>query len=258
MKAANDNYYKNLCRESMNEIIDGNAATDLFGLINDHNVLFAYSEQARMPELAYYITSSLLEKTGMPISMLFFTEYNNRSRKEVECSGNSYSVLNTMYDNVSKFSAGGVTCTDMTEVLMNVEAKMQLNQVLFLEDLGFLRWRDNKMPFMRFLDLLASCVREKKGTMICTVALNMFDTEIQKLLFTIFDTILYATEDAIQLGPKKSKDDIQYAFKNDRLMLKPAVSTDIKKVKEIFSLSVEERKELDKIVHEHIEEYRRS
>jgi hypothetical protein len=242
----------------MNEITGENAATDLFGLINDHNVLFAYSEQARMPELAYCITSSLIEKTGMPISMLFFTEYNNGPRKEVGSSRNSYSVLNTMYDNVSKLSAGGVTCTDLTEVLMNVEAKMQLNQVLFLEDLGFLRWRDNKMPFMRFLDLLASCVREKKGTMICTVALNMFDTEIQKLLFTIFDTILYATEDAIQLGPKKSKDDIQYAFKNDRLMLKPAVSTDLKKVKEIFSLSVEERKELDKIVHEHIEEYRRS
>jgi hypothetical protein len=86
----------------------------------------------------------------------------------------------------------------------------------------------------------------------------MFDTEIQKLLFTIFDTVLYVTEDAIQLGSKKSKDDIQYNFKNDRLLLKPAVSTDIKKVKEIFSLSVEERKELDKIVHEHIEDYRRS
>jgi hypothetical protein len=60
------------------------------------------------------------------------------------------------------------------------------------------------------------------------------------------------------MGPKKSKDDIQYAFKNDSLMLKSAVSSDLKKIKEIFSLSLEERKELDKIVHEHIEEYRKA
>ena len=94
--------------------------------------------------------------------------------------------------------------------------------------------------------------------MICTVALNALETETQKLLFTIFDEDLYVTEDAIQMGPKKSKDDIQYTFKNNRLTLKPAVNSDIKKIKEIFSLSLEERKELDKIVHEHIEEYRKA
>jgi hypothetical protein len=242
----------------MTEITGENAVTDLFGLIDGHNVLFAYSEQARMPKLAYCIISSLLEQTGMPISMVFFTEQTSGAQEELKYHQNLQSFITNTYDSSSKFSAGGVTCTDMTELLMDIEAKMQVNQLLFIEDLGFLRWRRNKIPFMRFLDLLASRVRDKKGTMICTVALNMFDTEIQKLLFTIFDTVLYVTEDAIQLGSKKSKDDIQYNFKNDRLLLKPAVSTDIKKVKEIFSLSVEERKELDKIVHEHIEDYRRS
>ncbi len=258
MQAVADIYYKNLCRENMTEITGKNAATELFDLIDGHSVLFAYGEQARMPELAYCIMSSLLEDTGVPMSMIFFTEQTNGSWEEFRSDHSLYPILASTYDSSLKFSAGGVTCTDMTELLMNIESKIKARQLLFLEDLGFLRWRHNKVPFMRFLDLLSSRVMDKKGTMICTVTLNMFDTETQKLLFTIFDTVLYVTEDAIQLGSKKSKDDIQYTFKNGRLMLKPAVSTDLKKVKEIFSLSVEERKELDKIVHEHIEEYRRS
>jgi hypothetical protein len=141
---------------------------------------------------------------------------------------------------------------------MNIESEIEARQLTFLEDLAFLRWRHNKIPFMRFLDLLSSRVRDKQGTMICTVALNMFDTETEKLLHTVFDTVLFVTEDAIQLGPKKSMEDIQYSLMNGRLILKPAVSTDLKKIKEIFSLSTEEKKELDKIVHEHIEEFRRS
>lgn len=241
----------------MTEITGENAVTDLLGLIGGHNVLFAYSEQARMPELAYCITSSLLEQTGMSISMILFTEQTRGAQENLQCHQNLQPFIANTHDGSSKFSIGGVTCTDMTELLMNIEEKMQVNQLLCLEDLRFLRWRRNKLPFMHFLDLLACRVRDKKGTMICTIALNMFDTEIQKLLFTIFDTVLYVTEDAIQMGSKKSKDDIQYTFNDDRFLLKPAVSTDIKKVKEIFSLSVEERKELDKIVHEHIEDYRR-
>lgn len=242
----------------MTEILSENAVTNLFGLIDGHNVLFTYSEQAKMPELAYCIMSSLLEKTGMPMSMVFFTEQTNGSWKKFKCHQNLHASFTEKYDGTSMFSVGGGTCIDMTEVLMKLEEQMKLKQLVFLEDLGFLRWRRNKLPFMHFLDLLASLMKDKEGTMVCTVALNALETDMQKLLFTIFDAVLYVTEDAIQMGSKKSKDDIQYTFKNNRLTLKPAVNSDIKKIKEIFSLSLEERKELDKIVHEHIEEYRKA
>ncbi len=242
----------------MTEILSENAVTNLFGLIDGHNVLFTYSEQAKMPELAYCIMSSILEKTGIPMSMVFFTEQTNGLWKKFKCYPNLHASFTEKYDGSSKFSAGGLTCIDMTEVLMNVEKKMKLKQLVLLEDLGFLRWHHNKISFMRFLDMLASRVSDKEGTMVCTVALDVLETDVQKLLFTIFDAVLYVTEDAIQMGSKKSKDDIQYAFKNDSLMLKSAVSSDLKKIKEIFSLSLEERKELDKIVHEHIEEYRKA
>lgn len=242
----------------MTNISGENAGTDLFGLIDGHNVLFVYSEQAKMPELAYCITSSLLEKKNMPISMLRFNEHTNRSSEEFKSQLCLHASLTEKDAGISIFSLGGSTCIDMTEVLMKLEEQMKLKQLIFLEDLGFLRWRHNKLPFMHFLDLLASAVKDKEGTMICTVALNALETETQKLLFTIFDEVLYVTGDAIQMGSKKSKDDIQYTFKNNRLTLKPAVNSDIKKIKEIFSLSLEERKELDKIVHEHIEEYRKA
>jgi hypothetical protein len=242
----------------MTGITDENAATDLFDLIDGHSVLFAYSSQTRMSELAYCIISSLLETTGVPMSMILFTEKGHEAWEEFRCNRNWNTGLAPTYATSLKYSVGGVTCTDMTELLMNIESEIEARQLTFLEDLAFLRWRHNKIPFMRFLDLLSSRVRDKQGTMICTVALNMFDTETEKLLHTVFDTVLFVTEDAIQLGPKKSKDDIQYSLKNGRLILKPAVSTDLKKIKEIFSLSTEEKKELDKIVHEHIEEFRRS
>lgn len=242
----------------MTEITDEYAATDLFDLIDGHSVLFAYSTQTRMSELAYCIISSLLETTGVSMSAIFFTEQGQKAWEELRCNRNRNTGIAPTYDNSAKFSAGGVTCTDMTELLMNIESEIKERQLLFLEDLAFLRWRHNNIPFMRFLDLLSSRVREKKGTTVCTVALNMLDIETEKLLFSVFDTVLFVTEDAIQFGPKKSKDDIQYSLKEGRLILKPAVSTDLKKIKEIFSLSIEERKELDKIVHEHIEEFRRS
>ena len=242
----------------MTNISGENAGTDLFGLIDGHNVLFVYSEQAKMPELAYCITSSLLEKKGMLMSMLLFNEHTNGSSEEFKSHPGLHAELAEKCDGTSLFSVGSATCLDMTEVLMKLEEQMKLKQLVFLEDLGYLRWRRNKLPFLHFLDLLASHVKDKQGTMVCTVALNALETETQKLLFTIFDEVLYVTEDAIQMGPKKSKDDIQYTFKNNRLTLKPAVNSDIKKIKEIFSLSLEERKELDKIVHEHIEEYRKA
>ncbi|WP_321420767.1 hypothetical protein [uncultured Methanomethylovorans sp.] len=242
----------------MTDILSENAVTNLFGLIDGHNVLFVYSEQAKMPELAYCITSSLLEKKSIPMSMVVFNEHTNGSSEKLKPHLNLHASLTEKCDGTSIFSVGGGTCIDMTEVLMNLEEQMKLKQLVFLEDLGYLRWSHNKLPFMHFLDLLASRVKDKEGTMICTVALNALETEIQKLLFTIFDEVLYVTEDAIQMGPKKSKDDIQYAFTNESLMLKSAVSSDLKKIKEIFSLSLEERKELDKIVQEHIEDYRKA
>lgn len=242
----------------MIEIVDENAVTDLFGLIEGYNVLFAYDEYARMPELAYCIGLSLLEKNSVPMYMISFTEQSNGVQKKQRCCQSAQLFNDAIYSNSSKFIAGGATCIDMTEMLIKIEANLQEGQLLFLEDLGFLKWRHNKMPFMRFIDLLASRVKDKKGTMMCAVALNMFDTEVQKFLFEIFDTVLYITGDAIQLDSQKSKDDIQYAFLNDRLILKPAVSTDFKKVKEIFSLSPEEIEELDKIVCEQIEEYRKA
>jgi hypothetical protein len=252
--------YKNLCRKNMTEIKVENATKDLFGLIDGHAVLLAHGAQTRMPELVYCMMSSLAETTGVPMSMIFFTEQDRESCNEFGCNhiSDMDNVFAPPHGDLQKYSLGGVTCTDMTELLMKIESKMQARQLLFLEDLAFLRWRHNKIPFMRFLELLASRVRDKKGTMICTVALNMFDTETEKLLYTIFDTVLYLTEDAIKFGPRKSKDDIKYTLEDGRLLLKSVVSTDLKKVKEIFSLSMEDRKELDKIVHEHIEEYKRS
>ena len=250
--------YKNLCRGTMTEITGENVATDLFDLIEGHAILFTYGAQARMSELVYRMVASFVENTGVPMSMIFFTEQDRGPYNEFCCNHILDNAFAPNYENSSEYSSGGVTCTDMTELLMQIESKIQPRQLLFLEDLAFLRWRHNKVPFLRFLDLLSSRVRDKQGTLICTVAHNIFDTETEKLLHTVFDTVLYVTEDAIQFGPKKSKDDIQYALENGRLVLKPAVSTDLKKVKEIFSLSMEERKELDKIVHEHIEEYKRS
>jgi hypothetical protein len=145
----------------------------------------------------------------------------------------------------------------MTSLLLDIESKIDQKQLIFLEDLGFIRWIKNKTAFLHFLDLLFSIMKDAKGTMICTIALNTFEIDIQKLLFSVFNTIFYVTEDSIQLGLKKSVNDIQYAFENGRLILKPAVSTDLRKVKEIFSLSPEEEKELDKIVHKHLEEYKK-
>lgn len=241
----------------MTDISGENAGTNLLGLIDGHNILFVYSEQVKMPELAYCIMSSLFEKKSMPMPMVFFTEQTTRLLGESIPHQNLHAAFIEKCDDALLFSAGGATCIDMTEVLMKLEEQMESKQLIFLEDLGFLRWRRNKLPFIHFLDVLASRVEDKEGTMICTVALNALETEMQKLLFTIFETVLYVTEDAIQLGLKKSKNDIQYALKDGRLMLKPAVNNDIKKIKEIFSLSLEERNELDKIVHEHIEEYRK-
>ncbi len=244
----------------MTEIKVENAAKDLVGLIDGHSVLFTYGAQTRMSELVYYMMYSLVETIGAPVPMVVFAEQSREPCNEFDCKNISDmdNVLAPAYGNLSKYSLGGVTCTDMTELLMRMESKIQARQLLFIEDLAFLRWRHNKVPFIRFLDLLSSRVKDKQGTMICTVGLNMFDTETEKLLYTVFDTVFYVTEDAIQFGPKKSKDDIQYTVEDGKMLLKPAVSTDLKKVKEIFSISMEDRKELDKIVHEHIEEYKRS
>ncbi|GEM_PF-3459657 len=244
--------------KKMTDTTSENAVTDLFELINGHSVLFAYNAQTRMSELAYGIISSFLETTGVSMSLILFTEQGQELWKEFRWNKNWNAGLRSTCDHFAKFSAGGITCTDMTELLMDIESEIKTRQLLFLEDLAFLRWRHNKIPFMRFLEILSSRVREKKGTTVCTIALNMLDTEIEKLLFSVFDIVLFITEDAIQLGPKKSKDDIQYSLKDSKLVLRSAVSTDMKKIKEIFSLSIEEKEELDKIVHEHIEDFKRS
>ncbi|MBC7086226.1 MAG: hypothetical protein H5T43_07680 [Methanomethylovorans sp.] len=240
----------------MTDSINKNIIHDLFHLINGHSVLFAYDEKAKMPEIVQCLISSFLDMNDISISTITFTEKTKWSCDNFKCNQCMYCMLYSKYGKFTKFSAG-LTSTDMTSLLLDIESKIDQKQLIFLEDLGFIRWIKNKTAFLHFLDLLFSIMKDAKGTMICTIALNTFEIDIQKLLFSVFNTIFYVTEDSIQLGLKKSVNDIQYAFENGRLILKPAVSTDLRKVKEIFSLSPEEEKELDKIVHKHLEEYKK-
>jgi hypothetical protein len=52
--------------------------------------------------------------------------------------------------------------------------------------------------------------------------------------------------------------DVKYSIKGDTVYLEPFMQDDMNKIKEIFSLTPEEKKELDRIVGESLEEYRTS
>ena len=147
---------------------------------------------------------------------------------------------------------------NFTNTLIKVEKLLSRSRHLILvADLTTLKQLQNNKSYIHFLSILLRKNGEYKNPMISLVSEEEIDPQVRTELIPYFKNE-FVLKDTRMKKISEELIDIRYDTSGNRLYLEPYMQNDINKIKEIFSLTPEEKKELDKIVGQSIEEYRTS
>ncbi|SFM33691.1 hypothetical protein [Methanolobus profundi] len=129
--------------------------------------------------------------------------------------------------------------------------------LIVVPDLSILELEKNNRPYIHFLSVLLRKCKAHGSTMITVVNEQEADRHVRTELLPFFDNIFILNGNRMK---KKGNDkiDIRYTISDQELHLEPYMQNDMNKIKEIFSLTPEEKKELDKLVGQSLEDYRTS
>ncbi len=212
---------------------------NFLSLIKETNSIFCYDNDQKVSELTEKIIQEMKKKEPLPVIKIYW----NENEKD------NYADLDSVaYIHVFR---------NFTSALIKVEKLISKSRhMIFIEDLTNLKHEQNK-PYINFLSVLLRKSRERKSPAISMIRADETNSLIRNEIMQFFENTFVLKDKRIK---KMSDDliDIKYHLNEEGLYLEPYMQNDINKIKEIFSLTQEEKKELDRIVGQSIEEYRTS
>ncbi|WMW23153.1 hypothetical protein RE476_04810 [Methanolobus mangrovi] len=207
-------------------------------IVKEKSSIFCYDKDPRAEELIRQIIKEMRTKETLPVIRIYWNENEQ----------NNYSDV----DNVASFHV----FRNFTSTLIKVEKLLSGSRHLILvADLTTLKQLQNNKPYINFISILLRKSREYNNPMISIVSEEEISIQVKTELIPYFKNE-FVLKDARMKKRSDELIDIRYETSGDALYLEPYMQNDINKIKEIFSLTPEEKKELDKIVGRSIEEYR--
>ncbi len=212
---------------------------EFLSLIEETNSIFCYDNDSEVSRLTEKIIQEMKRKESLPVIRIYWNEYEKDNFADL--------------DSIASFHV----FRNFTSVLIKIEKLISKSRHLILiEDLTKLKHEQNK-AYINFLSVLLRKSRENKIPVISMISADETNSLIRNEIIQFFENTFILKSKTI----KKISDDlidIKYYLNEEGLCLEPYMQNDINKIKEIFSLTQEEKKELDKIVGQSIEEYRTS
>jgi hypothetical protein len=186
------------------------------------------------------ITQEIEKKDKLPVIRICWNENELNSEKFTDNSSSFYIFRN------------------FTTSLIKIERMLsQKKHLIVISDISNLEKEQNSRPYIRFLSILLRKSEEYGSTMIAMVGEKCSNPLVRAELIPHFKNTFLLSEEKL-IRNKEGFPNIKYSIKNDNLYLESYMQDDMNKIKEIFSLTPEEKKELDRIVGESLEEYRTS
>ncbi len=214
--------------------------TDLLDVLNEKSSVFCYKEDVKAPYILSKLAEEMKSYTSLPVIRIC---WNENEQKNI-----------TFIDELISFHL----FKNFTSAMIQIEKLLSNGRYLILlEDLSKLKQLKNNRSYMHFLSVLLNKSEKYRSTIMTTVdqedvnlpIISYFVSQFSNR-FIIEDTIIKKTEDDLP--------DIKYKICGETLHLEPNLQTDMNKIKDIFSLTPEEKKELDRIVGQRLEEYKTS
>lgn len=229
--------------EILSEIID---------FINRKTILLTYQERAHVPEIKYYLVSKILQEYTIPLIWVCWSEPSTAVKKKLEifgCELKKTYIIDTVGTVVENEHTILHTPKNYSGMLITIQRLMRDEKyILVLDSLDVINGIENKEAFISFLSTLLRRSRDSGVTMLSSIRVDIHETEIQKILLSLFDLVFSISEDKIQIKGDVGRRDVFYEIKDNKLLLKPFSTIDIIKIEEIFNLPAEEIKRLDEIV----------
>jgi hypothetical protein len=213
---------------------------DFCDVIRDKSSLFCYSENAEAEKLVYLLAQELIIKDNLPLIKICWNENNLISDEDAENTASFHLFKN------------------FTSSMIKIEKLLSTKKHLILvTDLSTLKQEKNNKPYIHFLSVLLRKCGEYDSTMLTIVNEDKIENKVKNDLIPFFNNKFILNGKRIRkIGDEII--DLRYKLKENVLHLEPCLQSDMNKIKEIFSLTPEEKEELDKIVGQSLEEYRTS
>ncbi|WMW25335.1 hypothetical protein RE474_01035 [Methanolobus sediminis] len=213
---------------------------DFLAVLRGKSSVFCYKDYLQTAELVTKIAQEIEKEDKIPVIRICWNE------NEMD-SGNFSGNTSSFY-----------IFRNFTTALIKIEKMLsQGKHLIIVSDISYLEKDQNSRPYIRFLSILLRKSEEYGSAMIAMVGEKCSNPLVKAELIPYFKNEFLLAEGKI-IKNREEFPDVKYTIKGDNLYLKPSMQDDVNKIKEIFSLTPEEKKELDRIVGESLEEYRTS
>jgi hypothetical protein len=208
--------------------------------LHNKSSVFFYNNNTEAKKFVITLAEEVKNIDSLPVINICWNQNDKLAYKEAE-------------DNFVFYLFKNFT-NSMIKIVKLISEKKSL---IILADMSSLEMEENTKPYVHFFSTLLRKSSQYESTLITLVNEEMIEAHLKDELIPYFDNIFLLDERRITKMPDKSLD-LLYNLQENLLHVEPFLQADMNKIKEIFSLSAEEKEELDKIVGQSLEEYRTS
>jgi len=213
---------------------------DFLAVLREKSSVFCYKDNLQAPEFVTRITQEIEKEDRIPVIKICWNE-NELDNEGFAGNTTSFYIFR-----------------NFTTTLIKIERMLSKKKhLIIVSDISNLEIEQNSRPYIRFLSILLRKSEEYESTMIALVGEKCSNPLVKAELIPHFNNSFLLTEGKV-IKNREGFSDVKYSIKGDTVYLEPFMQDDMNKIKEIFSLTPEEKKELDRIVGESLEEYRTS
>jgi len=145
---------------------------------------------------------------------------------------------------------------NLTSTMIKLEKLIFKNKcVVFTGKLEEIISSANKRSKTLFLETLLYKTKENEGILLSAYEKNYFEHHFEKKILGKYDIVINIASNKLLIANMKEAEPIYYTLSNGKLAIRSTPTSDTDKIKEIFQLTSEERKELDRIVGEQIRDF---
>lgn len=214
---------------------------EFLDLLDQKRSVLSYTEGSEVPELLSLLSEKIESRESLPVIRVCWNE-NDLPEKDGSANTTSFHLFK-----------------NFTLTMIRIEKLLSARKhLVILSELCTLEQLKNNRPHIRFLSVLLQKCEEYQSTVVTTMNEEYTGRSVRTNLVPLFDNLFTLKKDKRIMDEKYGSIDIIYTIDGDELIIEPYMQSDMNKIKEIFSLTTEEKKELDKIVGQSLEEYRTS
>lgn len=209
---------------------------DFIDKIQARSSVFFYSEDCDEEKLLGLLSEQVFTKHSLPVIHIYWNENKKNSTQNLNKS-TSFTIFK-----------------NFTSTLIKIEKLLAAEeQVLILADISTIPQGQSSKPYIHFLSILLHKCDKHKSTVMAIAK----EEDINSDIVSSFNNRFLLKNRRIK-EMDDSGIDLLYEITGNILHLEPHMQSDMSKLKEIFSLTPEEKEELDKLVGQSLEEYRTS